>query len=53
MKITIGDEFDKYIVLQIAYLLDAAPFLADLHLDVRRYSVLSTPSILFVVASTL
>jgi hypothetical protein len=41
MKITfsIAKRFGKNAVLQLAYLLEAAPFLVDLHLDVRCYSI--------------
>jgi hypothetical protein len=48
MKITVED---KNAVFQLAYLLDAAPFLVDFHLDVRCYFICTF--ILFVVPSSL
>ena len=54
VKITFSSRpkrFGKNAILQLAYLLEAAPFLVDLHLDVRCYSICTF--ILFAVASTL
>ena len=41
MNITFGNvqRLGKNAVLQLAYLLEAAPFLVNLHVDVRFYSI--------------
>jgi hypothetical protein len=53
MRITFGSakRFGKNAVLQLAYLLEAAPLLVDLHLDVSYYAICTF--ILFVVLNTL